>query len=118
MSFRQSTPTATIAAILRECRGPTRSTTKAAAPDSTKKTSRVRNTIPFTPALSIAGRCRLSAPEDCMFSQRKVIEKLEAVSKREAEINKRVWIPEYHSLSEIDSFNSHFVEKGKKAERE
>ena len=53
-----------------------------------------------------------------MFSPRRVIEKLESVSKREAEVNKRIWIPEYHSISEIDSFNSHFVAKHKKCERE
>lgn len=52
-----------------------------------------------------------------MFSQKSVISKLEAISKREAEQNKRIWIPEYHSISEIDSFNSHFIEIGKKCER-
>jgi hypothetical protein len=47
-----------------------------------------------------------------MFSNRKVIEKLEAISKKTG------WIPEYHSLSEIDSFNSHFISIGNKCERE
>lgn len=47
-----------------------------------------------------------------MFSPRKVIEKLEAISKKTG------WIPEYHSLSEIDSFNAHFIEIGKRCERE
>ena len=45
-----------------------------------------------------------------MFSERKVIEKLEAISKKDG------WIPEYHSQSEIDSFNSHFNALAKKAE--
>ncbi|HEY3620760.1 MAG TPA: hypothetical protein VGK96_28485 [Candidatus Sulfotelmatobacter sp.] len=39
------------------------------------------------------------------------MEKLETLSKKTG------WIPEYHSLSEIDSFNSHFVEIGRKCER-
>ncbi|MDE2099398.1 MAG: hypothetical protein KGL39_19255 [Patescibacteria group bacterium] len=53
-----------------------------------------------------------------MFSQKKVVEKLEAISQKEAEVNKRIWIPQYHSLAEIDSFNSHFIELGRKCERD
>lgn len=45
-----------------------------------------------------------------MFSERKVIEKLEILSKKDN------WIPEYHTQSEIDSFNSHFNALAKKAE--
>ena len=45
-----------------------------------------------------------------MFSQRLAIQKLEQVSQKTG------WIPEYHSLSQIESFDSHFKELGKKAE--
>ena len=47
-----------------------------------------------------------------MFSQRLAYEKLEALAKA----SKTGWIPEYHSLSEIDSFNSHFAAIQQKAE--
>ncbi len=47
-----------------------------------------------------------------MFSERKIIDRLEAISKVTN------WIPEYHSIAEIDSFNSHFIELGNKCERE
>lgn len=46
-----------------------------------------------------------------MFSERRIIEKLDAISKKTG------WIPEYHTLREIESFNSHFIELGRKAER-
>lgn len=46
-----------------------------------------------------------------MFSARLVIHKLEALSKNTA------WVPEYHSLSEIESFNSHFKAIGDRCER-
>jgi len=45
-----------------------------------------------------------------MFSQRLALAKLEAISAKTG------WIPEYHSLSQIDSFDSHFKELGKKAD--
>ena len=45
-----------------------------------------------------------------MFSQRMAYEKLEAISKKTG------WVPEYHSLSQIESFESHFKELGKKAD--
>lgn len=47
-----------------------------------------------------------------MFSARKVTEKLQTLSEK---IN---WLPEYHSLAEIESFNSHFKEIQRKAERD
>ena len=46
-----------------------------------------------------------------MFSEKRVIEKIEAVSK------KTNWLPEYHSLSQIEAFNSHFKAIQQKAER-
>src|SRR5580698_8692039 len=45
-----------------------------------------------------------------MFSQRKALLKLEQIS------SKTGWIPEYHTLSQIESFDSHFKDLGKKAE--
>lgn len=45
-----------------------------------------------------------------MFSQRLALEKLEAISRKTG------WVPEYHSVSYIDGFNSHFAELGKKSE--
>ena len=45
-----------------------------------------------------------------MFSQRAAYEKLEQISKRTG------WIPEYHNLSQIESFDSHFKELGKKSD--
>jgi hypothetical protein len=53
-----------------------------------------------------------------MFSEKKVIEKLESVSKKLLETDKTIWIPEYHRLSEIESFNAHFNAIADKAERE
>src|ERR1700734_1769399 len=45
-----------------------------------------------------------------MFSQRMALHKLEQISQKTG------WIPEYHTLSQIESFHSHFVALGKKAE--
>lgn len=45
-----------------------------------------------------------------MFSQRLAAEKLEAISRKTG------WIPEYHSPSYIESFNSHFQELERKAD--
>ena len=45
-----------------------------------------------------------------MFSQRLALAKLEQISQATG------WIPEYHSLSAIESFNSHFEEIRKKAD--
>lgn len=45
-----------------------------------------------------------------MFSQRLAYEKLEGISRRTG------WVPEYHTLSQIESFQSHFVELGKRAD--
>ena len=46
-----------------------------------------------------------------MFSQRLALHKLEQISEKTG------WIPSYHSLSQIESFHSHFVELGKKSDR-
>lgn len=45
-----------------------------------------------------------------MFSARMAMEKLEQVSKKTG------WVPEYHSLSQIESFNSHYEAIAAKAE--
>src|ERR1700744_5532019 len=45
-----------------------------------------------------------------MFSQRRALAKLETISSRTG------WVPEYHTLSQIDSFNSHFESLARKAE--
>lgn len=45
-----------------------------------------------------------------MFSQRMAYEKIEAISRKTG------WVPEYHSLSQIESFNSHFDELSRKAD--
>ena len=45
-----------------------------------------------------------------MFSQHIAREKLEIISQKTG------WIPDYHSLSQIDSFNSHFKEIARRAE--
>jgi len=47
-----------------------------------------------------------------MFSKLRATEKLERLSKQTG------WIPTYHNLGEIDSFNSHFKEIQRRAERE
>jgi hypothetical protein len=47
-----------------------------------------------------------------MFSPKRAIEKLEELSKKTG------WIPEYHTLSEIESFNSHFKTIQARAERD
>jgi hypothetical protein len=45
-----------------------------------------------------------------VFSQRLAYSKLEQISQKTG------WIPEYHTLSQIESFDSHFKELGKKAD--
>lgn len=45
-----------------------------------------------------------------MFSQRMAQQKLEAISARTG------WVPEYHTLSQIESFDSHFQELGRRAD--
>src|SRR5580698_518668 len=45
-----------------------------------------------------------------MFSQRMAWQKLELISRKTG------LVPEYHSLSQIESFDSHFKELGKKSE--
>lgn len=45
-----------------------------------------------------------------MFSQRLALAKLEEISKKTG------WLPEYHSLSQIESFHAHFQELGRRAE--
>lgn len=45
-----------------------------------------------------------------MFSRRMALAKLEEISKKTG------WVPEYHSLSQIESFHSHFQELGRKSE--
>jgi hypothetical protein len=45
-----------------------------------------------------------------MFSQRLALQKLEKISAKTG------WIPEYHNLSQIESFDSHFRELGKKSD--
>ncbi len=45
-----------------------------------------------------------------MFSRRMAQEKLEHISAKTG------WIPEYHRISEIESFNSHFAELGRRSE--
>lgn len=45
-----------------------------------------------------------------MFNQRMALAKLEKISEKTG------WVPNYHSISQIDSFNAHFEELGKKAD--
>lgn len=45
-----------------------------------------------------------------MFSKRIAAEKLQAISRKTG------WIPEYHSLSQIESFNAHFLELERKSD--
>ena len=47
-----------------------------------------------------------------MFSEKRIKDKLVAISEKTG------WIPEYHSLSDIESFNAHFEALADKAERE
>ena len=52
-----------------------------------------------------------------MFSERMAREQLQSLSENSVK-HGELWIPEYHTISEVDSFNSHFKEIGKKAERD
>ena len=53
-----------------------------------------------------------------MFSKRLATERLQALSEHSAQTEGGLWIPEYHSLSQIESFNAHFKAIGEKAERD
>ena len=50
-----------------------------------------------------------------MFSKRLATEQLSLLSEASAKSETGLWIPEYHSLSQIDSFNSHFKSLAEKA---
>lgn len=52
-----------------------------------------------------------------MFSKRLATSQLQMLSEASASSETGLWIPEYHSLSQIDSFNSHFKAIAEKAER-
>jgi hypothetical protein len=52
-----------------------------------------------------------------MFSKRLATERLQALSEYSTQTEAGLWIPEYHSLSQIESFNAHFKAIGEKAER-
>ena len=43
-----------------------------------------------------------------MFSKRLATAQLQMLSEASAQSETGLWIPEYHSLSQIESFNSHF----------
>ena len=49
-----------------------------------------------------------------MFSKRLATAQLAMLSEASAQSETGLWIPEYHSLSQIDSFNSHFKVMAKK----
>jgi hypothetical protein len=51
-----------------------------------------------------------------MFSKRLATEQLSMLSEHSAQSETGLWIPEYHSISQIDSFNSHFKALAEKAE--
>ena len=56
-----------------------------------------------------------------MFSQTDGLQKLDQISKQLAVKAREsgggeVWVPEYHSIAYIESFESHFKELGRKAE--
>lgn len=53
-----------------------------------------------------------------MFSRRLATEQLQMLSEASAKSESGLWIPEYHSLSQIESFNAHFKAIGEKAERD
>ena len=53
-----------------------------------------------------------------MFSKRLATEQLSMLSEASAKSETGLWIPEYHSLSQIDSFNAHFKTLAEKAERD
>ena len=42
-----------------------------------------------------------------MFSKRMATAQLQMLSEASAQSESGLWIPEYHTLSQIDSFNSH-----------
>lgn len=52
-----------------------------------------------------------------MFSKRMATAQLQMLSEASAQSETGLWIPEYHSLSQIDSFNSHFKVIAERAER-
>jgi hypothetical protein len=72
---------------------------------------------------SYANLCRSSPPKhDCLrskglavFSKRLATEQLSLLSEASAKSETGLWIPEYHSISQIDSFNSHFKALAEKA---
>ena len=51
-----------------------------------------------------------------MFSKRLATEQLQMLSEHSAKSESGLWIPEYHSLSQIESFNAHFKSLAEKAE--
>jgi hypothetical protein len=53
-----------------------------------------------------------------LFSKRLATEQLSMLSEASAKSETGLWIPEYHSLSQIDSFNAHFKTLAEKAERD
>jgi hypothetical protein len=52
-----------------------------------------------------------------MFSKKLATEQLSMLSEHSAKSETGLWIPEYHSISKIDSFNAHFKSLAEKAER-
>ncbi len=50
-----------------------------------------------------------------MFSRRLATEQLSLLSEASSKSETGLWIPEYHSISQIDSFNSHFKSLAEKA---
>ncbi|MFZ3343335.1 MAG: hypothetical protein WA213_20830 [Terriglobales bacterium] len=53
-----------------------------------------------------------------MFSKRLATDQLQMLSEHSAKSEAGLWIPEYHSLSQIESFNAHFKTLAEKAERD
>jgi hypothetical protein len=53
-----------------------------------------------------------------LFSKRLATEQLSMLSEHSAQSETGLWIPEYHSISQIDSFNAHFKTLAEKAERD
>ncbi|MHB1952110.1 MAG: hypothetical protein ACYCOU_00055 [Sulfobacillus sp.] len=51
-----------------------------------------------------------------MFSKRLATEHLQALSEHSVKSEAGLWIPEYHSLSQIESFNAHFRALAERAE--
>jgi hypothetical protein len=56
--------------------------------------------------------------EASIFSKRLATEQLSMLSEASAKSETGLWIPEYHSISQIDSFNAHFKTLAEKAERD